>query len=253
MTTVSRIETDDSSVKARLIRAADAEIAEFGPDALQMEAVAKRAGVSRSTAFRQLHSLSEVLIQVALLRSQRHIAALRDLMSTEAGVFAKIEVALIYNARELPTDPSIAALIARHSAALHDPRVHEISLEVLGPVLREGQRRGEIRIDVHLDDLVDYLVEQTWLAAEEIDRSEEAVRKRFRQFVIPALEGVDGPVANTYRASYKSRKPCPRPRMRSITWPKSCTLPGPNGQRREQSTKRNTVDDARTLDGVESM
>jgi AcrR family transcriptional regulator len=176
------------SVKDRLIRAADAELEVCGPDALQMEAIAKRAGVSRSTAFRQLHSVSEVLIQVALLRSQRHKAAVYELMSAETGVFAKIEAALIYNARELPTDPSIAALIARHSASVHDPRVHGISMEVLGPVLREGQHRGEIRTDVHLDDLVDYLVEQTWLAAEEIDRSEEAVRKRFRQFVIPALE-----------------------------------------------------------------
>ena len=35
---------------------------------------------------------------------------------------------------------------------------------------------------------MDYLVEQTYLAAEEIDRSEASVRKRFRLFVIPAIE-----------------------------------------------------------------
>jgi hypothetical protein len=39
-----------------------------------------------------------------------------------------------------------------------------------------------------LDELVDFIVEQTYLAAEEIDRSEDAVRTRFRHFVIPALE-----------------------------------------------------------------
>jgi AcrR family transcriptional regulator len=188
MTTVSRIETDDSSVKARLIRAADAEIAEFGPDALQMEAVAKRAGVSRATAFRQLGSVAEVVLQVALLRSQRHMSTVRTLMDGHAGTFAKIEAALTYTAREMPTDPSIAALIAQHSASVRDPRVHEASMDLLGPVLREGQCHGEVRTDLPLDELVDFLVEQTYLAAEELNRSEDAVRKRFRQFVIPALE-----------------------------------------------------------------
>jgi AcrR family transcriptional regulator len=180
--------TDDGTVKARLIRAADAEIAAFGSEALQMDAVAKRAGVSRATAFRQMGSVSEVLVQVALLRSQRHIAELHRLMDSKAGVFAKLEVALVYTARELPTDPAIAALIARHSASVHDSRVHQISKGLLGPALREGRRHGEIRTDLELDVLVDFLVEQTYLAAEEIDRSEDAVRTRFQRFVIPALE-----------------------------------------------------------------
>ena len=204
MTTVSRIETDDSSVRARLIRAADAEIAEFGPDALQMEAVAKRAGVSRATAFRQLGSIAEVVLQVALLRSQRHISTVRTLMDGHTGTFAKIEAALTYTARELPTDPSIAALIAQHSASVNDPRVHQASMDLLGPVLREGQSHGEVRTDLDLDELVDFLVEQTYLAAEELDRSEDAVRKRFRQFVIPALEarcGCGGEFLLTYQGS----------------------------------------------------
>jgi AcrR family transcriptional regulator len=192
MTTVSRIETDDSSVKARLIRAADAEIAEVGPDALQMEAVAKRAGVSRATAFRQLGSIAEVVLQVALLRSQQHIATVRTLMDGHTGTFAKIEASLTYTARELPTDPSIAALIAQHSASVHDPRVHQASMDLLGPVLSEGQRHGEVRTDLDLDALVDFLIEQSYLAAEGLDRSEDAVRKRFRQFVIPALEARSG-------------------------------------------------------------
>jgi AcrR family transcriptional regulator len=188
MTAISILETDDSTVKARLIRAADAEIAAYGTEALQMEAVAKRAGVSRATAFRQLGSVSEVLVQVALLRSQRHTAELHRLMDSKVGVFAKMEAALVYTAHELPTDPAIAHLISRHSACVHDPRVHESAMGLLGEVLRDGQRDGAIRADLTPDELVDFLVEQTYLAAEEIDRSENAVRKRFRQFVIPALE-----------------------------------------------------------------
>jgi AcrR family transcriptional regulator len=188
MSVASIADGDGETVKARLIRAAADEIEERGTSAVQMEAIAKRAGVSRATAFRRLGNISEVVIQVAMMHAQRHIAAVHQLMAAKTGAFAKVEAALIYTARELPTDPSIAALIAGHSASVHDLRVHQAAVGVMGPVLEEGQRNGEIRSDLSLDELVDFLVEQTYLAAEEIDRSEEAVRKRFRHFVAPALE-----------------------------------------------------------------
>ena len=192
MTAAQADRGDDGSVWVRLIRAADVEVCEHGVDGLRMEAVAQRAGVSRATAFRQMGSVSELLIQVALLRAERHIQAVHHLVRTKNGTFAKIEAALIYTARELPTDPAIVALIASHSASVHHPLVHESAVRVMGPVLEEGQRRGEIRTDIDLDDLIDFLVEQTYLAAEEIDRSEASARKRFRQFMTPALEAKGG-------------------------------------------------------------
>ena len=84
------------------------------------------------------------------------------------------------------------ALIAEHSASVRDPRVHAAAVGVMGPVLQEGQRNGEVRTDLPLDELIDFLVEQTYLAAEDVDRSEDAVRKRFRHFVVPALKARDG-------------------------------------------------------------
>jgi AcrR family transcriptional regulator len=199
---VSIAAADDGTVRSRLIRAGDELIAERGIDAVQMEAVAKRAGVSRATAFRQLGSVSEVLVQVALHRAQRHIDAVHQLMRTKTGAFAKIEAALTYTARELPTDPAITVLIAGHSASVHDPRVHQAAMGVMGPVLEDGQRNDEIRTDVPLDELVDYLVEQTYLAAEELDRSEAAAKRRFRLFVAPALEARSGN-AGEYRSRTK--------------------------------------------------
>jgi AcrR family transcriptional regulator len=105
--------SSNESAKAKLLRAADAEIAERGINAIQMEAVAKRAGVSRATAFRQLGSLSEAVVQVALLRAERHIEIVRRLMEAKTGAFEKLEAALVYNARELPKDPAIAAQMSR--------------------------------------------------------------------------------------------------------------------------------------------
>lgn len=183
---------DDGTVRDRLIKAADNEIAVRGIAGVQMDVVAKLAGVSRATAFRQLGSVSEMLVQVALLRARRHVAAVETLMAAKTGVFAKLEAALVFTARELPLDPSISALIAQHSKSVHDPRVHQVAVGVIGPVLDEGRRSCQVRTDIEIDEMIDFLVEQTYLAAEEIDRSEDEVRRRFRHFVIPGLAASNG-------------------------------------------------------------
>ena len=65
-------------------------------------------------------------------------------------------------------------------------------MDVMGPVLEEGRRTGEVRTDLPVSELVDFLVEQTYLAAEELDRSADAVRRRFRHFLVPCLESRSG-------------------------------------------------------------
>jgi hypothetical protein len=107
-------------------------------------------------------------------------------------VFAKIEAALMYTTRELPTDPSISALIAQRTASVHHPRVHKMAAETMGPALLEGQRNGDVRKDLEIDEMIEFLVEQTYIAAEDPDRSDAAVRRRFRHFIVPALAASAG-------------------------------------------------------------
>ena len=174
-------------MRDRLIKAADAEIALHGIGALKMEAVAKGAGVSRATAFRQMGTIYELLVQVALSHAKRHEAAARAAMADASDTLAKLEVALIYSTRELPHDRPVYGLITQHSTSSHHPGVHLTGVRVFTPVLLEGRSSGEIRSDVGTDELVDFLLEQTYLAAEADDRSEDAVRRRFRHFIVPAL------------------------------------------------------------------
>jgi AcrR family transcriptional regulator len=174
-------------VRDRLIKAADAEIARHGIGAVKMEAVAKGAGVSRATAFRQMGTIYELLVQVALSHAKRHESAALAAMADASDTLAKVEAALIYSARELPHDRPIYGLITQHSMSSHHPGVHLTGVRVFESVLLDGRNSGEIRSDVSTDELVDFLLEQTYLAAEADDRSEDAVRRRFRHFIVPAL------------------------------------------------------------------
>jgi AcrR family transcriptional regulator len=174
-------------VRDRLIKAADAEIALHGIGAVRMEAVARRAGVSRATAFRQMGTIYELLVQVALSHAKRHETAVLAAMAEATDTLSKLEAALIYSARELPHDRSVYGMITQHSTSSHHPGIHLAGLRVFTPVLLQGRSSGEIRSDVSTDELVDFLMEQTYLAAETNDRSEDAVRRRFRHFIVPAL------------------------------------------------------------------
>lgn len=185
---MSDIAGDELGARARLVSAADALMAERGSTDVPMAAIAERAGVSRATAFRQLGSVADTITHVALRRSQHHVQRVREMMARHTGVFAKLEVALVYTTRELPDDPTIRALIARHSASIQDPRVHEVTVAVMGPVVIGGQQSGEIRDDLDVDEILAYLVEQTYLAAEDVDRSDDRVRRRLRNFIVPAIE-----------------------------------------------------------------
>jgi AcrR family transcriptional regulator len=176
----------EGSARDRLIEAADLELAEFGSLTGRFEAVARRAGVSRATAYRQLGSIAELLTQVGLRRAEKYLAGLRDVMDREEGALAKIEAAMIFGARELPNDPIVLALVSRPGSVV-DPEVHRMATDLMGTALLHGQRSGQVRTDIEIDLVIEYLFEQSYLATHAIDRSAAAVRRRFRLFIEPVI------------------------------------------------------------------
>lgn len=181
------VTTSEMSLRERLVRAADEEIRHRGTVSVSMTAIAERAGVSRATAFRQLGGAQEMIVQVGLLRAERHIERALDRSAGQGDIFAKMEDTMAYNARELPEDPVIVALMAQHSASARHPDILAVTSAVSEPLLRTGQEAGLIRTDIPLEELLEYLIEQTFLAAEDPKRSDEAARLRFRRYVVPAL------------------------------------------------------------------
>lgn len=187
-TDFARVQAD--TVRDRLIQAADEELAEFGTLTGRFEAVAHRAGVSRATAYRQLGSITELLTQVGVRRARNYLAGLQEVMDREAGALAKLEAALIHGAQVLPDDPIVMRLIARQFTSGRDPEVFEMINEMVLPTVAAGQRSGELRGDVDCEAIIDYIVEQSYFATHARDRSVEAVSKRFRLFIEPAISAV---------------------------------------------------------------
>jgi AcrR family transcriptional regulator len=174
-------------VRDRLIQAADEELAEHGSLTGRFEAVARRAGVSRATAYRQMGSIAALLTQVGVRRARIYLTGLQEVMDCETGAMAKLEAALVYGAQVLPDDPIVKSMIARQFTAGRDPEVYAMINEMVLPTVAEGQRRGEIRGDVEVESIIDYIVEQSYFATHAQDRSVRTVKKRFRLFIEPAI------------------------------------------------------------------
>jgi AcrR family transcriptional regulator len=179
--------TKERSVLDRLVSAADAALLDVDIDAVTIQAVALAAGVSRATAFRQLGTREDMIVAVAMLRAARYARSCVAEMHHYTSVFDMIEIAFLYLARELPADPVMRALFMVQTAADIGDEAGELATATLGPVIEQGRSCGVIRTDVSAERVMSWIVEQLYLAIQQPDRADDAVRERVRLFLIPAL------------------------------------------------------------------
>ena len=182
---VSQMATRD--VRDRLLDAAAAIIAEEGPTAATMSAIASRAGVSRMTAYRKFedrHSLLaalfnrelEDLLQRATANSQRYDDLIAD--TVVAGVDA------------LNDNPLMQAVLRYEPEQLTEwitgrlGRTQRHARELLRELVTEGQARGEVRAgDPDQIALTLVLVAQTFVFAHRIGGSQTELHKLVKGYL----------------------------------------------------------------------
>jgi len=190
------------SVRARttaaLVAAARRAFGAHGFYRTTVEDVAREAGVARSTFYRYFNSLDEVLVQLA---------------ETELGQ-AFAEARAVAEAHETLADQFAAAAlyITTHSGqwlrqfGLEDDMVRTTNLlyavapdflvrasSVFRPVLEQGRDRGELRPELSFDEVVEWLMQNTWYLRY-IRRGsdpESFIRNMITRLVVPALLAPD--------------------------------------------------------------
>jgi AcrR family transcriptional regulator len=177
----------EPSVLDRLVSAADTALLDVDIDAVTIQAVAVAAGVSRATAFRHMGTREDMIVAVAMLRGARYARTCAIEMDRCTSVFDKIETAYLYLTRELLDDPVMRALFMVQTAADIGDEASELAMATLGPVIDQGRANGIIRTDVSAERIMAWIVEQLYLAIQQTDRTDAAVRERVRLFLIPAL------------------------------------------------------------------
>ncbi len=141
--------------------AAIAEMAAVGYGAMTVEAVAKRAGVSKATIYRQWKSKLEIV--------ESALGAMSDDFTIDESLLPReqIEQLLIWLARYLADadSPSSACMPALVSAAQYDDEVRAFHLrfsqqrrQVLVDMVKAGQANGDIEPALDADRITEILV-----------------------------------------------------------------------------------------------
>lgn len=144
--------------RARAIEATQALLAERGPAAITVEAVAERAGVARTTIYRNFGCLSD-LIAAALddLTSPPEAPDTGDVVADVTDILTGLDNALHHSAWGRLVPALLHA--AEHNEQFADvqQRLVQRRRQTLLDVLRRGARQGRLPTDVDLDVLCDAL------------------------------------------------------------------------------------------------
>jgi AcrR family transcriptional regulator len=178
----------------RVVLAARRCFARFGVDRTTMVDIAKEAGVGRTGIYRLGVTRPEIT-QAAIVSRFRELGEqIRPLAAQDAPFaelllqtsLATVEVARsdpeLHQMLDTTETVSLHRLITGHNSVMH-----EIVLDVLGPMLNRARMRGEIRADVSNDRVVEWLrgVYLMLILREDLDT--DAEKAMLADFVLPSL------------------------------------------------------------------
>lgn len=149
------LEAADTSSVARILGAAEALFSEMGFDAVSMNAIAERAGVSKANIFHHFsnkHALYLAVVKEACKESQTRLLQLEEGEGSfveRLGRFARSQLqAMLQNSQT-------TRLILRDLLENGETHGEELARQVFGPnfarlveLIRDGQTRDELRRDM---------------------------------------------------------------------------------------------------------
>lgn len=149
----SAIKSPDTA--ARILAVAEALFAEHGFDAVSLQAIATRAGVSKANIFH--HFASKDALYVATIKHAcRNSAALIDEFAGAGDFAARLTRFLEAHLQHLLAQQPVSRLIARELLKNHPRRVQELARQAFGEnfarlvdILRRAQAAGEL--SAHLE------------------------------------------------------------------------------------------------------
>jgi AcrR family transcriptional regulator len=163
---------------------------------VSIDAVAQAAGVSRASAYRHFGDRDGLLFRAAMELTRQHAVVVMESLSHTATVAAKVEEAFAYSARQARVDKVLRLLLLTRRPQAIDDATRALSLEIMGPVYRQGQCDGEVREDLSVEEIIAWLSEQRQVVGR-LQLDEEHARSYVRNFIAPVLRPQEDPLTTT--------------------------------------------------------
>lgn len=188
---------DELDARERLLDAAEACFERFGLRRTTIDDVAREAKVSRSTVYRYFDGRGDLIVAAYMRESQAVNAKVRALMEKPGPFVDRLlkatlrSIESIRSGRYLPLmlTPDGALLASR--AVTASTAFNEMSRETMRPYFDRAKADGEIRSDLVLDDLNEWMLRIAFSFAM-VDsprpRSKERISFMLETFLVPALK-----------------------------------------------------------------
>lgn len=186
----------DPAVRERLLDAVEMSLERYGLAKTTMENAASLAGVSRGFVYKHFKSKDGLILAMLVRRAERFNARARTFIEAQPDLTESLVQGIELAVRMADRDPYFGLLVG---SATTDPvnRIEgavEEALRLTGelwrPVLVAARERGELRADIRLDDLVQWIMylELILLAGRRVLGVGDADQERqLREFFVPAV------------------------------------------------------------------
>ena len=185
--------TDYDAVRGRLVDAAEALVREHGVASLRQDAVAERAGLSRSSVYRYFDSKEDLVlaavVQSTLRIGQQVIAAI----GPDAGPDEFLVQGIVESIRAMAADPLHQSLTTPASTTRMSKLTNTVLREgvrpLVDPVFDAATARGSLRTGVTKDDLVNWLqvVSLGLMQSPGLAASTDDLERLLRLMLVPAV------------------------------------------------------------------
>lgn len=195
-TNSSVLSADAAEARQQILAAAESVIARYGVSKTTMDDIGKQAGVSRPTVYRYFGDRDNLLDALIERRARMLFDRARDYIFGFESFADQLVEGLLYLIDHGRRDPIVGVLVGPEHLGVTTPIVNgsalatELTAEMWEPVLQRAIHRGEIRSDL------DVLAVGQWLALVQFilvgrrdvsGTNDSATRELLRAFVLPAF------------------------------------------------------------------
>ncbi len=137
----------------RILDAAREAFAEYGVD-VQMDEIARRAGVGVGTLYRNFPTKDELLGALAAAHVMRVVELTDAALAAPGSPFERLKACVMSSARLMEADVAMSQLLWRSVRATERASAqHDLLLERTGELVAEGVAAGELRADAVATDV----------------------------------------------------------------------------------------------------
>jgi AcrR family transcriptional regulator len=187
---------DLDEAREQIMVAAEAVFTRFGVAKTTMDDIGRQAGVSRPTVYRYFGDRDTLISAIIERRSRLLFAKAREFLFDQPTFADQLVEGLIFLVDRGRRDPLIRILVSPEHMQMAEPLVGSSGLaarltaEMWGPVLERAMVGGEIRSDVDIDKMSEWiaLVQFILVGRLDLDNPDDpAHREMLRNFVLPGL------------------------------------------------------------------